>query len=246
MLSNIYEPIFGDDFRPAYRVLEDGSVIFTDPKEAAREEASRQDALLKSDAARKRVEERDARVGTPNTSWVELRAFHWQGVPELPIVVVPSKKPTLDITNAHTDRVQRENVLGNFCDIPIVTLDALGMEADQENEVYRLCQEDSLYQDSYLTPEDKGYGVFLHSTHDSFPAEILPGEVRCEDGIIRRTTAAETIGYDSYHNQAVVESGQQRVSIADGVKAAQDGAMVYFRPNGKVGEGEYALVEVAA
>lgn len=108
------------------------------------------------------------------------------------------------------NRVQRDNVVGNFCNVPIITIDALGAEADEEAELY----------------------LRVHiSSHTSIDAEILPGEECCTDGIIRRTTTAEAVGYDTYHNQDQIETGQQRVGIIAAQAAAKKGAVVYFRPN---------------
>jgi len=103
-----------------------------------------------------------------------------------------------------------EDVVGSFCGQRIVTIDALGADADEVADLHlRL----------------------MASSGTSFPAEVLPGEEVCADGIIRRTTTAEAVGYDTYHNQEQIETGQKRVSIADARKAAKDGAVVYFRPN---------------
>ena len=125
------------------------------------------------------------------------------------------------VETVHEDRVQRGNVMGVFCGQNIVTIDEMGAEVDSMADLYmRLAT----------------------SSHTSIPAEILPGEERCADGIIRRTTTAEAQG-DVYYNREFTETGQKRVSIVEGREAAQEGYMVYFRPDGRVGEGEYALVE---
>ena len=124
----------------------------------------------------------------------------------------------------HEDRMQRNNIVGSFCGQPIITVDEFKADADELTGLY----------------------LRLNTlSHTSIDAEILPGEERCADGIIRRSTTAEAQGYDNYHNKEQIEAGQQQVSIAEGREAAKAGAMVFFRPNGKVGEGEYALVEVA-
>jgi hypothetical protein len=116
---------------------------------------------------------------------------------------------TLKSESINNNRVN-EDVLGSFCGQRIVTINALGAECDDEADLqFRV----------------------LMSSHTSVPAEILPGEQRCADGIIRRVTAVEVVGYDVYHNQEQIETGQQRVTIADARQAAKDGAVVYFRPN---------------
>ena len=122
------------------------------------------------------------------------------------------------------NRLQLDNVVGSFCGQPIITIDGLGAEADDEIDLQlRL----------------------MTSSHTSFPAEILPGEERCADGIIRRITTTEVVGYETYHNQEAIEAGQKRVSIAEARQASKDGAMVHYRPSRLVGQGEYALVEVS-
>jgi hypothetical protein len=53
------------------------------------------------------------------------------------------------------------------------------------------------------------------SSGTSVPAEILPGEERCADGIIRRTTTAEAIGYDVFKDRQAMEyDSEVRVSTA--------------------------------
>lgn len=120
----------------------------------------------------------------------------------------------------HENRVQRGNVLGSFCGQPIITLDEFGAEADDAADLnFRL----------------------MTSSGTSVPAEVLPGELRCDDGIIRRVTTAEAIG-DTYYNQEYTEENTRRVSIAEAKQLSKDGLLVLYRPNKRVGEGEYALV----
>jgi hypothetical protein len=53
------------------------------------------------------------------------------------------------------------------------------------------------------------------SSGTSVPAEILPGEERCADGIIRRITTAEAIGYDVFKDRQAMEyDSEVRVSTA--------------------------------
>ncbi len=120
-------------------------------------------------------------------------------------------------------RVNDADVIGSFCGQRIVTIDELGADSDDAADLtLRL----------------------MSSSHMSVPAETLPGEEICSDRIVRRSTTAEVIGYDVYHNQEQIEAGQRRVSMAEARQASKDGAMVFYRPNRFVGEGEYALVEV--
>jgi len=228
-----------------YSVYEDGSVEFVTSKTIP-------PSLCPSDGPAitkfelDRLLAREERAGIPGSSHRVRLPFWWQEAPELPRYAADIPSPVLDILFAHDERMQRDNTVGSFCGAPIVTLDEFGMEVDREHETNLLCGKPRLYVDSYLTPDDEGYGKLLMSTHNSIPAEILPGEERCADGIIRRSTTAEVIGYDTYHNQAAIEAGQQRVSMADAKQASKDGAMVHYRPNRFVGEGEYALIQEAA
>ena len=127
----------------------------------------------------------------------------------------------LDNNIAHDIRVLRDNPSGLFCGSPVVSLDEIGMDADvAADQTLRL----------------------KFSSGTSIPPEILPGEERCVDGIIRRTTTAEVIGYDTYHNQEATEAGTRRVIIVEAQQASKDGKLIMWRPNKFVGEGEYALV----
>jgi hypothetical protein len=142
--------------------------------------------------------------------WGPFLPWHYGSPSSIPAVTFGVDSPKLDILYSHDDRVHRDQVFGSFCGEPIVWLDELGMEVDEERElVNRLAA----------------------SSHTSIPAEILPGEERCADGIIRRATTTEAMGYDVYHNQEQIEAGQQHVGMAEARKAAQSGAVVYWRPN---------------
>ena len=117
---------------------------------------------------------------------------------------------SLRSSSVSEDRMQRTNIIGSFCGQPIITIDELGAEVDDDAELHiRL----------------------MSSSGISIPAEILPGEERCKDGIIRRQTTAEAQGYDTYHNQEQIEQGRSRKSIPYGKLAAKDGKIVYWRPH---------------
>lgn len=171
---------------------------------------------------------------------VSFLPWHFLPPSSVPTVTFAAPSPKLGILFAHNDRTGKS--IGEFCGSPVITLDGFGMEMDQENEMHTLCGDPRPYVDSYLDPDDEDYGKTLYSTHTSIPAEILPGEERCADGIIRRLTTAEAQG-DVYYNRTFTETGQRRVTVAEGREAAQGGQMVYFRPDGRLGEGEYALIE---
>lgn len=128
----------------------------------------------------------------------------------------------LDNTTAHESRVQRDNVVGEFCHVPIVTLDELGVEADELRDLNNRLR---------------------FSSGISAPAEVLPGEEICPDGIVRRSTAAEVIGYDTYHNQVAIEEGTTRAGLGLARLASLAGKMVHYRPNRDVNPmTEYALI----
>ena len=79
-----------------------------------------------------------------------------------------------------------------------------------------------------------------HSIGQGIPAEVLPGEVICTDGVVRRDTTAEFIGA-SYYAQNVEEQGR-RVSIEEARELSAGDANIIWRPDGNVGQGAYALV----
>jgi hypothetical protein len=173
-------------------------------------------------------------------------AWHFLPPSSVPAVTFGVDAPKLCINEAHMDRILRDDVFGHFCGVPIVCMDELGMEVDRENDIYTLCgparpylvwydlyssegtDESWVRPGKYYNPE---YGTIKQSTHDNAPAEILPGEERCADGVIRRSTTTEVVGYDTYHNQAQTEAGQQRVGLEEARKAAAAGSVVYWRPN---------------
>jgi hypothetical protein len=82
------------------------------------------------------------------------------------------------------------------------------------------------------------------SSGSSIPAEVLPGEVICEDNIIRRSTTAEAQGYDEFHKIAIeVPKDSRRVTIEEARKLSAEGANILWRPEGTGSNVEqYALV----
>src|SRR5208337_1108593 len=104
----------------------------------------------------------------------------------MPAVTFGVDSPKLDILIAHADRMLHADPVGLFCGSPVVGLDELGMEVDEARDLANRLAVSS--------------GV-------SIPADILPGQERCEDGIVRRTTTAEAQG-DVYYNQEFTETGQ--------------------------------------
>ncbi len=128
----------------------------------------------------------------------------------------------LDNNIAHDLRVQRDNVVGHFCGVPIITLDEVGMDVDVVRD-----------QNARLSV----------SSGQSIPPEVLPGEEICSDNVIRRATTAEAIGYDTYHNQAATEAGTERGGITLGKLAALAGKLIMWRPNRDTNPStEYVLI----
>jgi len=125
----------------------------------------------------------------------------------------------LDNLYTHSKNVGQEP-LGFFCGSYIVTLNKQAMAEDEHLEVCR---------------------VVDAAIPNTITAELLPGEVICSDGIVRRGTASEVVGYDEFHTYKQPED-TRKVTIAEGREFAKAGALVTFRPDRVVGQGEFALV----
>ena len=103
--------------------------------------------------------------------------------------------------------------------------------------IYNWSPTDTQARDLYFVQQrvkhSKGAGVL---------AEVLPGETRCEDNVIRRETAAADrpiVGIE----ETLTSSGStvRRVSIEEATKLAKKGANIVWRPEGCVDGGNYAL-----
>jgi len=103
--------------------------------------------------------------------------------------------------------------------------------------IYNWSPTDTQARDLYFAQQrvkhSKGAGVL---------AEVLPGEIRCEDNVIRRETAAADrpiVGIE----ETLTSSGStvRRVSIEEATKLAKKGANIVWRPEGCVDGGNYAL-----
>jgi hypothetical protein len=74
---------------------------------------------------------------------------------------------------------------------------------------------------------------------DKNTAEVMPGEVICPDNIVRRETAAEK----QFNIAPSVEQAQGvRVTVEEAKGLSDQGACIIWRPNGIIGESEYALL----
>lgn len=126
----------------------------------------------------------------------------------------------LDLLYSHSKNVGQK-VVGEFCGSPIVTLDERAIDIDLLIETARIIE------------VNRSLGV------ESSIVEVLPGEVICPDNIVRRSTTSEAVGESFYAYE--VPKGTVKVSIELATLAAIAGEMIYFRPDGKVGDGEFAL-----
>ena len=104
--------------------------------------------------------------------------------------------------------------------------------------IYNWSPTDTQARDLYFAQQrvkySKGAGVL---------AEVLPGETRCEDNVIRRETAAADrpiIGIE----EALTSSGStvKHVSVLQAKRLQAQGATIVWRPEGCVENGNYALL----
>jgi hypothetical protein len=196
-----------------YSVYEDGTVLFNTAQEALPSLCSADGTAL-TEFDLNRVLARDERAGTPGQSHRKLRPFHWQGLPELPVYAADIPSPVLDILIAHDGRMQRDNSVGSFCGAPIVTLDEFGMEVDEARDLA---------------------ARLAVSSGISVPAEILPGEERCADGIIRRITTAEAVGYNVFKDGRPVEvdMGQRDCKASSITQSTAEGICAWLNAQQK-------------
>lgn len=103
--------------------------------------------------------------------------------------------------------------------------------------IYNWSPTDTQARDLYFAQQrvkhSKGAGVL---------AEVLPGEIRCKDNVIRRETAAADrpiVGIE----ETLTSSGStvRRVSIEEATELAKNGANIVWRPQGTVEDGHYCL-----
>jgi hypothetical protein len=128
----------------------------------------------------------------------------------------------LDINYTHSKNVAYDkNPVGHFCSSPIREIYTREVELDQIVEVHRTIE----------INRDLGPGL---------PVEVLPGELICDDHIVRRDTTSEAIGAEFYEYE--FPQGARKVSIKEARQLANEGAMVTFRPNRQVGQEEFAIV----
>jgi hypothetical protein len=196
-----------------YSVYEDGTVTFSTASEALPSLCSVDGSAL-TEFDLNRILARDERTGIPGTSYRKLRPFHWQGIPELPVYAADIPSPKRDILIAHDERMQRDNAIGAFCGLSIVTLDEFGMEVDEARDLATR---------------------LVVSSGISVPAEILPGEERCADGIIRRITTAEAVGYNVFKDGRPVEvdMGQRDCKASSITQSTAEGICAWLNAQPK-------------
>lgn len=130
-------------------------------------------------------------------------------------------KLRLDISYTHDKNLGTEKV-GEFCGSPIHELYTHAQDVDQFVETMRLIN------------------LSKQSPESTVPLEILPGEIVCDDNIVRRWSTAEA---NPEFYDYVVPAGCRKVSLAEAKQLLDEGAMVTFRPNRVVNaEEEFAIV----
>lgn len=131
-----------------------------------------------------------------------------------------------DIQHTHGKNLG-DKIVGEFCGSPIRELYRHEVEIDQTVETARTIE-------------------INRRSNPPFTAELLPGEVICEDNVIRRGTTAEALGEVFYDYE--LPEGAVKVTIEKGRELAAAGQEITFRPNRVVGQGEFAILhtEVAA
>ena len=98
--------------------------------------------------------------------------------------------------------------------------------------------QDSRNRENDRLASDLRMRQILNETNEN-RAEVMPGEVICSDNIIRRETAAEK----QFNTSTTVAQEQgKRVTIEEAHKLSEEGACIIWRPDGIIGESEYALV----
>ena len=103
--------------------------------------------------------------------------------------------------------------------------------------IYNWSPTDTQARDLYFAQQrvkhSKGAGVL---------AEVLLGEIRRKDNVIRRETAAADrliVGIE----ETLTSSGStvRRISIEEATKLAKNGANIVWRPEGTIEDGHYCL-----
>ena len=90
--------------------------------------------------------------------------------------------------------------------------------------------------EAQATAEARRQAALSRVLGDGVSPELLPGEVVCTDGIIRRTTTAEHQGptYDDFK----APEDAIKLSLEDAKKRTEEGAFIHWRPRNE----EYALL----
>lgn len=128
----------------------------------------------------------------------------------------------LDINETHSKNLSAGSV-GSFCGSPIREMYTHEMELDQVVEVAR-----QIEINRKLNPPST--------------VEVLPGELICDDNIVRRSSTAEAVG-EAFYSNYVVPEGARKVTMAEAKELAKEGALIEWRPNRVVNRvEEFAVV----
>lgn len=128
-----------------------------------------------------------------------------------------------DILYAHNDELDDVNVLDVVSWVPQGSGDWHGEHGSATHSGLPVLEWDT------DKAEDRQFRhirtILEHSSGTSIPAEVLPGEIICGDGVIRRLASLKE------PEQAKGYQGH-KVTIAEALKAQAEGAMVVWRPKG--------------
>lgn len=126
---------------------------------------------------------------------------------------------TLKLDTMYTHSKNLGNMVGDFCGSPIVEMYLEEMDVDRIVDVQRTIE--------------------INRNSPKGTVEILPGEMICDDNIIRRGSTAEA-NPEFYNYQISVDA--RKVTLAEARQLLDEGAMITWRPNRVVGQEEFAIV----
>ena len=129
----------------------------------------------------------------------------------------------LDISHTHNKNVEyNQEPTGYFCGSPIRQMYTREMELDQIVDTDRTIE-------------------INRNTPPALAVEILPGELICDDRIVRRSTTSEALGTEFYNYE--VPTAARKVPLEIARKLMDEGAMITWRPNRVVSATEeFAIV----
>lgn len=165
---------------------------------------------------------------------------HGPFLPAIEEKIVDAKKEEtyVDALYAHADDLN--DVVGAMSWVPQGKGDMVGVNPEDYGfGTHSAIPVVALYRDEAERREDILVAQQLaFSSGTSVPAEVLPGEVICKDGIIRRESALHAMVDDGSNDKVYTDA--KKVSIGVARLAAKDGKMVIWRPTG--GQCNFAYV----